>query len=132
LIPSAVEEMLRYVVLGDAINPRNATVDVQLGGVLVRAGEPVLAATTAADRDDSVFGRPEELDVTRQPNPHLAFGHGPHFCPGAQLARMELQVSLETILSRLPGLRLAVPDSDLAWLEGTMMRSVSALPLSWT
>jgi len=131
LIPDAVEEMLRYVVLGDAINPRNATVDVQLGDVLVRAGEPVLAAGTAADRDERVYDRPDELDITRQPNPHLAFGHGPHFCPGAQLARMELQVSLDTILSRLPGLRLAVPDSELAWLEGTMMRGVRALPVAW-
>ena len=131
LIPGAVEEMLRYIVLGDVINPRNATVDVQLGDVLVRAGEPVLAAATAADRDDSVYDRPDELDFTRQPNPHLAFGYGPHFCPGAHLARMELQVSLDTILSRLPGLRLAVPDSDLVWLEGTMMRGVKALPVSW-
>jgi len=131
LIPGAVEEMLRYIVLGDVINPRNATVDVQLGDVLVRAGEPVLAAATAADRDDSVYDRPDELDFTRQPNPHLAFGYGPHFCPGAHLARMELQVSLDTILSRLSGLRLAVPDSDLVWLEGTMMRGVKALPVSW-
>jgi cytochrome P450 len=131
LIPGAVEEMLRYIVLGNAINPRIATVDVQLGDVLVRTGEPVLTANTAADRDPSVFDRPEELDVTRRLNPHLAFGHGPHFCPGAQLARMELQVSLEMILSRLPGLRLAVPDGDLTWQEGTVMRSVTALPLCW-
>jgi cytochrome P450 len=131
LIPDAVEEMLRYIELGSAINPRNATVDVRLGGVLVRAGEPVLCDISAANRDHSVFDRPDELDITRQPNPHLAFGYGPHFCPGASLARMELQVSLETILSRLPGLRLAVPDSDLSWEEGTLIRGLTALPLSW-
>lgn len=131
LIPEAVEEMLRFIVLGNAVNPRIATVDVQLGDVLVRAGEPVLAATGAAGRDHSVFDRPDELDITRQPNPHLAFGYGPHFCPGAPLARMELQVSLETILSRLPGLRIAVPERDLCWLEGTLMRGLSAFPLSW-
>jgi cytochrome P450 len=131
LIPSAVEELLRYIVLGNAINPRIAIVDVRLGDVLVRAGEPVLTANGAADRDPSVFDRPDELDITRQPNPHLAFGHGPHFCPGAQLARMELQVSVETILSRLPGVRIAVPESDLTWQEGTLMRRPAALPLCW-
>lgn len=131
LIPDAVEELLRFIVLGNAINPRIATVDVQLGDVLVRAGEPVLSATTAANHDQSVFDRPDELDITRQPNPHLSFGYGPHFCPGAHLARMELQVSLDTILSRLPGLRIAVPESDLTWKEGTAMRGLTAFPLSW-
>jgi cytochrome P450 len=131
LIPDAVEEMLRFIVLGNAVNPRIATADIRLGDVLVRAGEPVLTDNAAADRDPGVFDRPDELDITRQPNPHLAFGHGPHFCPGSQLARMELQVTLETLLSRLPGLRIATPNSELCWQLGTMMRSLAALPLSW-
>lgn len=131
LVPGAVEETLRYVALGSALNARNATVDVQLGDVLVRAGEPVLADGTGANRDESVFDRPDELDIARHPNPHLSFGYGPHFCPGSQLARMELQVSLEAILSRLPGLRFAVPESDLSWQEGTRLRAPAALPLSW-
>jgi len=131
LMSGAVEELLRFIVLGSAVNPRVATVDVQVGDVLVRAGEPVLAALTAANRDEKFFDRPDDLDITRQPNPHLTFGYGPHFCPGAQLARMELQVSLEAILSLLPGLRIAVPDSDLCWQHGTVMRSVTALPLCW-
>jgi cytochrome P450 len=130
LIPDAVEEMLRYIALGSAINARVATVDVQLGEVLVRAGEPVLTASAAANRDPSVFDCPDELHITRHPNPHLAFGHGPHFCLGAHLARMELQVSMELILSRFPGLRLAVPESDLAWQQG-IMRGLTAFPLSW-
>jgi cytochrome P450 len=132
LIPDAVEELLRFIILGNAINPRIATADIQLGDVLVRAGEPVLTANGAANRDPSVFDRPDEFDITRQPNPHIAFGHGPHFCPGSHLARMELQVTLETVLSRLPGLRIAVPDSDLSWQRGTVMRSVTALPLYWS
>jgi cytochrome P450 len=131
LIPEAVEELLRFIILGNAVNPRIATADVQLGDVLVRAGEPVLTANGAANRDPSVFDRPDELDITRRPNPHITFGHGPHFCPGSHLARMELQVTLETIVSRLPGLRIAVPDSELSWQQGTMMRSVTALPLCW-
>jgi cytochrome P450 len=131
LLHGAIEELLRVIVLGNAMNPRIATTDVQLGDVLVRAGEPVLAALAGANRDETVFDHPDELDITRQPNPHLTFGYGPHFCPGAHLARMELQVSLEAILSRLPGLRFAVPDADLTWHEGTVMHSVTALPLCW-
>ncbi len=131
LIPEAVEELLRFIVLGDAVNARNATVDIQLGDVMVRAGEPVLCSLAAACHDESVFDHPAELDITRQPNPHLAFGYGPHVCLGAHLARMELQVSLETILSRLPGLRLAVPENELAWQEGTIMRGPTAFPISW-
>jgi cytochrome P450 len=130
LIPDAVEELLRYIALGSAINPRVAKVDVQLGEVLIRAGEPVLTANAAANRDPSVFNRPDELHIARHPNAHLTFGHGPHFCLGAHLARMELQVSVELILSRFPNLRLAVPESDLAWHQG-IMRGLTALPLSW-
>ena len=131
LIPQAVEELQRYIVLGNAVNPRNATVDVQVGDVVVRAGEPVLCGLAAANRDESVFDRPDELDITRQPNPHLGFGYGPHFCPGAHLARMELQVSLETIVSRLPGLRIDVSDEDLDWREGTVIWGLTSFPLSW-
>jgi cytochrome P450 len=131
LIPGAVEELLRFMVLGDAVNPRVATADVQLGGVLVRAGEPALTAGPSANRDETVFDRPDEFDITRQPNPHLTFGFGPHVCPGAHLARMELQVSLEAILYRLPGLRMAVPECDLSWQEGTVMRGLTAFPVAW-
>jgi cytochrome P450 len=131
LIPDAVEEVLRFIELSNAADPRNATVDIQLGGVQVRAGEPVLCALAAANRDESVFDHAEALDITRKPNPHLVFGYGPHFCPGAHLARMELQVSLDAILSRFPGLRIAVPESDLDWRAGTLLRSLTAFPLSW-
>ncbi len=130
-IPHAVEELLRYIKFGNAMNPRVATVDVWLGDVQVHAGEPVLCAISAANRDESAFDRPDELNFSRQSNLHLAFGHGPHFCLGANLARMELQVSLETILSRLPGLRIAVPESELSWHQGTLMRGLMAFPLCW-
>ena len=131
LVPDAVEELVRFIALGNAINPRNATVDVELAGVTVRAGEPVLCGLSAASRDEKVFDHPDELDITRRPNPHLGFGYGPHFCLGAHLARMELQVSLDTILPRLPGLRVAVPEDELSWQEGTILRGLTAFPISW-
>jgi cytochrome P450 len=129
LVPRAVEELMRFIVFGTAVNPRIPTADIHLGDVLVRAGEPVLCANGSANHDESVFSRPGELDLTRHPNPHIAFGHGPHVCVGAQLARLELQVSLETILSRLPGLQIAVPDSDLAWETGSLLRGLAVFPV---
>jgi cytochrome P450 len=131
LLPAAVEEMLRFNVFASAINPRIAIADVELGDVLVRAGEPVLCSRASANRDEKVFSRADELDFSRDPNPHLAFGYGPHFCLGANLARMELQVALRTLLSRLPRLRIAVPEESLTWHDGTMMRGLAAFPVTW-
>jgi cytochrome P450 len=131
LLPDAVEEMLRFIVFGSAVNPRIATADVTLGEVVIRAGEPVLCARGSANFDEQVFARAGELDFTRDPNPHLAFGYGPHYCLGAQLARMELQVALGTILTRLPGLRIAVPEDQLPWHTQTMMRGLAAFPVAW-
>lgn len=131
LLPGAVEEMLRFIVFGNAVNPRIATADVRLGQVAVHAGQPVLCARTSANLDEQVFARAAELDFARDPNPHLAFGYGPHYCPGAQLARMELQVALDTILTRLPGLQIAVPEDQLTWHTGTMMRGLAAFPVTW-
>jgi cytochrome P450 len=131
LLPAAVEEMLRFNVFGSAINARIATSDVELGDVLVRAGEPVLCSRSSANRDENVFSRADELDFSRYPNPHVAFGYGPHFCLGANLARMELQVALRTLFCRLPGVRIAVPDGSLAWHNGTIMRGLAAFPVTW-
>jgi cytochrome P450 len=131
LLPAAVEEMLRVIVFGSAVNPRIATADVTLGKVLIQAGEPVLCARGSANFDEQVFDRAGELDFTRDPNPHLAFGYGPHYCLGAQLARMELQVALGTILTRLPGLHIAVPEDQLTWHTETMMRGLAAFPIAW-
>jgi cytochrome P450 len=131
LLPEAVEEMLRFIVFGSALNPRIATADVKLGEVVARTGEPVLCSRSSANRDERVFPRAGELDITRDPNPHVAFGYGPHYCLGAHLARMELQVALGTIFSRLPGLHIAVPENDLTWQTGIMMRGLAAFPVAW-
>jgi cytochrome P450 len=131
LLPAAVEEMLRFNVFGSAINARIATSDVELGNVLVRAGEPVLCSRGSANRDENVFSHADELDFSRHPNPHVAFGYGPHFCLGANLARMELQVALHTLFWTLRGVRIAVPDGSLAWHNGTIMRGLAAFPVTW-
>jgi cytochrome P450 len=131
LLPGAVEEMLRFNVFASAINPLIATTDVELGGVVVRAGEPVLCSRSSANRDENIFSHPDELDFYRSPNPHLAFSYGPHHCIGANLARMELQVALGTILSSLPGIRMAVPANSLTWHDSTIMRGLAALPITW-
>ena len=101
-----VEEMLRY---DSALQlfERTATSDVEVGGVPVREGQKVAALLGAANRDPATFDRPDEFDVRRDPNPHLAFGAGLHFCLGAPLARMELVESVSLLWGRFPGLRLA-------------------------
>jgi cytochrome P450 len=132
LLPAAVEEMLRFNVFASSVvNPLIATTDVELGDVLVREGEPVLCSRSSANHDEKVFSRADQLDFSREPNPHLAFGYGPHFCLGANLARMELQVALGTILSRLPTLRLAVPEESLTWHTDTVVRGLTALAVTW-
>ncbi|WP_117212719.1 cytochrome P450 [Allorhizocola rhizosphaerae] len=132
LIPAAVEELMRYVPLGATVGfARYATEDMELGGVHVKAGEPVLGAIGAANRDPRAFARPDELDFKREANQHMGFGHGVHHCIGAPLARMELQVALGVLLSRLPGLRLAVPEEDLKWKRGLIVRGLKEMPVTW-
>nr|2Y46_A Chain A, P-450-LIKE PROTEIN [Micromonospora griseorubida]2Y46_B Chain B, P-450-LIKE PROTEIN [Micromonospora griseorubida]2Y46_C Chain C, P-450-LIKE PROTEIN [Micromonospora griseorubida]2Y5N_A Chain A, P-450-LIKE PROTEIN [Micromonospora griseorubida]2Y5N_B Chain B, P-450-LIKE PROTEIN [Micromonospora griseorubida]2Y5Z_A Chain A, P-450-LIKE PROTEIN [Micromonospora griseorubida]2Y5Z_B Chain B, P-450-LIKE PROTEIN [Micromonospora griseorubida]2Y5Z_C Chain C, P-450-LIKE PROTEIN [Micromonospora g len=132
LIPSAVEELTRWVPLGvGTAFPRYAVEDVTLRGVTIRAGEPVLASTGAANRDQAQFPDADRIDVDRTPNQHLGFGHGVHHCLGAPLARVELQVALEVLLQRLPGIRLGIPETQLRWSEGMLLRGPLELPVVW-
>lgn len=132
LIGSAVEELLRFVPINTAaMFARYAVEDVELGGVTVAAGDAVLAALHAGNRDPAVFADPDRLDITRADNPHLTFGHGPHFCIGAQLARLELQEALGRLLARMPDLRLAEGGAGTRWKFGVIVRGPSALPIAW-
>ncbi|MGW0246350.1 cytochrome P450 [Nocardia goodfellowii] len=132
LVPRAVEELLRHVQLGSGgAFARIATEDVTLSGVTVRAGEAVFVNTQAANRDESVFAEPDELDLTRISNPHMAFGHGAHHCLGAQLARLELQVAMSSLLRGFPGLRLAVPLDEVPWKRGLLVRGPEELLVTW-
>ncbi|MDH2427206.1 cytochrome P450 [Sphaerisporangium sp. TRM90804] len=132
LMDGAVEELLRYVPISvSGGTMRVATRPARLGGRSIAAGEAVLPATVSANRDARVFDEPDRLDLTRAPNPHLAFGHGPHRCLGAHLARVELRAALAALLRRMPDFRLAVPDDQVSWRVTGMLRGPEALPLAW-
>jgi cytochrome P450 len=132
-VACAVEELSRFIQLGDngVLLPRVTTHDVALGGVRLPAGSAVLPAVISANRDPAVFTDADRLDLTRASNPHLGYGAGPHHCLGASLARMELQEALGALLRRLPGLRLAVPESQLRFKPGLVVRSLESLPVTW-
>jgi cytochrome P450 len=132
LIPDAVEELVRYVVIGLIPLARVTTEDVELGGVTILAGEVVLPILQVAQRDPSVFSEPDRFDMSRSPVSHLGFGSGAHHCLGAQLARVELQEALRGLLTRLPGLALAVPPTDLRFKAGMALRNLRELPITWS
>ena len=108
LMPTAVEEILRWV---SPVNHfrRTATEDVELGGKQIRAGDKVVVYYASANRDEDVFTDPFTFDITRQPNPHLAFGAGPHFCLGAPLARLQLRTMLGELIPRYPRSKIVGP-----------------------
>ncbi|MGW1412320.1 cytochrome P450 [Streptomyces sp. NPDC002403] len=129
LVPNAVEELLRFVPLGSgAGQPRYATEDIEVGGTLVRAGSPVLVAVGAANRDALRFTAPGVLDIAREGNQHLGFGHGVHHCLGAPLARLELQEALSALITRFPTLRLA---GDVTWKSEMLVRGPRVMPVEW-
>ncbi|MFI9326545.1 cytochrome P450 [Kitasatospora sp. NPDC052868] len=131
-LPRALEELLRFIPFRQGVGiARVATEDVELGGVLIRAGEAVHVSYLAANRDGRMFERPDELDLDRGTANHMTFGYGTHHCPGAHLARMELQVAIGTLLRRFPGLRLAVPAEELDWQTGSIWRYPRTLPVAW-
>jgi cytochrome P450 len=132
LVPAAVEELLRFVPLVTVTDlARIATEDLEIGGRDIRAGDAVLVQLDSANRDERVFPHAGEIDFGRKVNHHLAFGFGVHRCVGAPLARLELCVVLETLVRRLPGLRLAVPATDVEWSADRLIRGVRALPVAW-
>jgi cytochrome P450 len=132
LIKPAVEELLRFTAPVETATERFATEDVELAGVKIAQGDLVLAAIASANRDESRFINPDTLDITREPNKHVAFGQGIHFCLGASLARLEGQTAINTLLARTRNLRLSVDPSTLRWRSGLVLRGLKALPVSFT
>ncbi|MGA5822654.1 cytochrome P450 family protein [Kitasatospora sp. NPDC094028] len=130
-IGTAVDELLRYVPLMNAINILVAEQDLTLHGQRIRAGDAVVPVPASANHDAAAFTDPERLDLTRTPNPHIAFGHGPHACTGAHLTRMQLATVIQVLLENLPGIELAEPAESLPWDETTPLRAPARLPVRW-
>jgi len=130
LIKSAVEELLRYASPAVMATERFAREDVTIAGCPIHRGEMIFAVLASANRDERQFPDPDTLDLTREPNKHLAFGLGNHFCLGAPLARLEGEIAINTLISRVPDLRIAVPMNALRWRSGLLLRGLESLPLS--
>jgi cytochrome P450 len=129
LIKSAVEELLRYTAPVFMSTERYAREDVTLHGVTIPRGKMTLGVIGSANRDETIFENPNALDITREPNRHLSFGQGIHFCLGAPLARMEAQIAVNTLLSRMPDLRLKVSPDSLRWRPSMILRGLDSLPV---
>ena len=129
LAESAVEELLRFTSPLDFAAIRTASEDVTVAGSVIPRGAIILASLTSANRDERQFKGPDRLDLGRDPNRHLAFGMGPHFCVGAPLARLEGQIGLTALFRRFPDLRLDVPAETMRWRRGLLFRGLETLPV---
>jgi cholest-4-en-3-one 26-monooxygenase len=129
LLPSAVEEMLRFVTPVMCFR-RTATADCRLGDKEVQEGDKVVFWHVSANRDESVFSDPDTFDIGRDPNPHIAFGGGgPHFCLGANLARMEISVMFDRLCDRLPDI---APAGPAVRLQSNFINGTKHLPVVFT
>jgi cytochrome P450 len=126
LLPEAIEEILRWVSPVMQFR-RTAMRDTKIGDRRIREGDKVVMYYGAANRDPRVFDDPEVFDITRKPNPHLAFGVGTHFCMGSHIARLEMRVTLEEFLRKFPNVSLAGPPERL---QSNFMSGIKRLPLN--
>ncbi|GAA3539497.1 cytochrome P450 [Amycolatopsis ultiminotia] len=127
----AIEEMLRYFTIVDTVTSRVATEDVEIGGTTIPADDGVIVLGYPANWDPAVFESPERLDLERGARHHVAFGFGPHQCLGQNLARAELQVVFDTLLRRIPELKLAKPVDDLPFKDDAAIYGLYQLPVTW-
>ncbi|HXP57998.1 MAG TPA: cytochrome P450 [Streptosporangiaceae bacterium] len=130
LLPAAVEEFVRYEGAIHIATIRFTTEPVTVRGQVIPADELVLISLLAANRDRDRYADPDTLDLTRAPAGHLAFGHGPHYCVGAPLARLEGEIAIGRLLRRFPALALAGEAGDLHWRGSLLVRSLSSLPVT--
>ncbi|MFV2118598.1 cytochrome P450 [Streptomyces sp. Act-28] len=130
LLPTAVEELLRFLSIADGLL-RFAREDVEVAGTVIRAGEGVVFSASLINRDASVYADPDALDWRRSARHHLAFGFGIHQCLGQNLARAEMEIAFEALLTRLPGLRLAVPAEEIPFKPGDTLQGMVELPVAW-
>jgi cytochrome P450 len=130
-MPEAVEEFLRYDSPVERAVTRFVTEDFELGGKLLRRGDLVIVVLASANRDERQHEQPDQLDIHRENKNHLAFGRGVHYCLGAPLARMEAEIALNTLLRRLPNLRLAVAVEELTYRQVPLFHSLKSLPVTF-
>lgn len=130
LIPSAIEEVLRYRSPVQSMF-RSATGETDLGGVVTRPGQPIIAWIGSANRDEARFPDAHAFNIERTPNRHLAFGYGIHFCLGAPLARLEARLAIEAMAARFREIR-RVPDVPIRWMESSIVYGVKTLPITFT
>ena len=126
LMPSAVEELLRYDAATRNSVARYAREDIEVGGATIAKGDKVFVSLHAANHDPAEFADPLALDLARTPNRHVGFGGGAHYCLGAAVARMELQVALSALLDRYPSIELA---GEPVWRRSFIIRGLETLPL---
>lgn len=131
VIAGAIEELLRYVSIIQTGQRRIAVEDIEVGGELIRAGEGIILDVAPANWDTRQFPEPDRLDLTRDDGPHVGFGYGTHQCVGQELARMELQIVLPTLLRRIPTMRLAVPLDELPFKHDALAYGLYELPVTW-
>jgi len=131
LVESAVEELLRFEGPVETATERYALEEVLISGSKIPRGALVYVVLASANRDDRQFENPDALDITRQNNRHLAFGQGIHFCLGAPLARLETQIAMRALLRRCPRLQLAIPDTQVRWKKGLVLRGLESLPVKF-
>jgi cytochrome P450 len=127
----AVEELLRYDSPVERALTRFVARDTELGGKQLKQGDVLIVILAAANRDEGRFDSPETFLMDRQPNPHVAFGKGIHYCLGAPLARLEGEIALNTLFRRLPGLQLDIRPEELVWREVPLFHSLVCLPVKW-
>jgi cytochrome P450 len=131
LVAAAVEELLRYLTIVHFGLRRVALADIEIGDRIIRAGDGVILATVAGNRDEQVFADPDRLDIHRDARRHVAFGFGVHQCLGQPLARVELQVAYGTLYRRIPSLRLAVDREQVPFKDDGLVYGVYELPVTW-
>ena len=131
LVPLAVEELLRFNGPVTMPAPRFATEDIELAGQQIKKGDILITVLISANRDEKQFTDPDELNIARTLNRHIAFGQGIHICLGAPLARLEGDIAFTTLLRRLPNLRLNAPRESITWRASANLRGLTALPVSF-
>jgi len=129
IMPSAVEELLRFDGPLEIASQRYALCDIEIAGTMIPKGHMVAPGLTAANRDPQQFEQPNALNLTREPNRHVALGQGIHYCLGAPLARLEAQIAFAALLRRLPEIRLAVPRNAVRWRSSLVIRGLQELPV---